>query len=395
MKILVTNVGSTSLKFKLFFMENGKEDILLQGGMERIGQGGGAYKWKSASGANDEGEKDLAGYKEAIALLLDILAQNGLHDLSGLGGIAFKVVQAKGISGCVRLNDEVLTAMQEYSSVAGAHNPAYILAIRTFAEIVPDVPLVGLFETAFHSEIQPYVYTYGLPYDLAQKHGLRRYGFHGASHRYVSERILDLLKKRPLKHISCHLGGSSSICALIDSVSLDTSMGFSPQSGQMQSSRVGDVDVFAVLYAMEKEGWDIEQARQVLLKDSGLKGVSGTSGDFRDMFKASDEGQARSTLALDAYFYETRKYIGAYTASLEGVDVLTFAGGIGENEARARKAVCERFKYLGLKLDREKNEQCKSTEQPIHAEDSKVQVWVVPTNEEIVVARETRKILKG
>ncbi|HNT37045.1 MAG TPA: hypothetical protein PKH07_18790, partial [bacterium] len=199
MKILITNVGSTSLKFKLFLMEEGKEEILLQGGMERIGQQGeGVYKWRSASGKKFEGTKVLANYSEAIALLLEILAENGMKDLTTLAGIGFKVVHAKDVTGCVVLDENVLKAMEAFNTIAGAHNPPYILAIRTFAQIVPQVPLVGLFETAFHVNIPEHAYTYGLPYDLAKKHGIRRYGFHGASHRYVSERMLAQIPQRPL-----------------------------------------------------------------------------------------------------------------------------------------------------------------------------------------------------
>lgn len=386
MNILVTNVGSTSLKYRLYQFP--AESLLAVGRIERIGQGMGSATWDHR-GLKGEQEKEFSSHKEAVEFILARLQETVLPDISQLDAVAFKTVTAKNRVGCEILDDAVLQAMEDYNFIAPAHNPPYIRAIRLFREILPQTPLIGLFEPAFHLTMPEAARVYPIPKAWREKYAIQRYGFHGASHRYVSERTPQLMKKESadLKIISCHLGGSSSITAIRGGKSIDTTMGFTPQTGLFQGTRIGDFDVFAAFYVMKEENLSIDEIAQILTKDSGLKGLSGISEDMRDIESAMDAGNADAKLAFQAYCYGIKKTIGAYYAILGGLDAVCFAGGIGERGPRVREEVCHGLQHLGIRLDSDKNKQCAGKEEKISAPVSKADVWVIPTNEELIVAR--------
>ena len=375
MKILVANIGSTSFKYKLFDMQTGA--ALAEGRSERIGQGG-----------------PCPDYASAIEACIAALVGEGkpLESLDELAAVAFKAVHARQVTGAQVVDQAVLRAMEDYVFLAPAHNPPYIAAMRAFRETVPSVPAVALFETAFFGRVPEQAYTYACPYEWREQHLVRRYGFHGASHRAASERARALCGKNLLRHISCHLGGSSSIAAIRDGVAIDISFGMSPQSGLPQTNRAGDIDVFAVLYMMKEKGLGPDQMARVLAKESGLAGVSGTSGDVRDLIEASAAGNRRATLALDMFVYSIRHYLGAFMLELGGLDVLTFSGGIGERGGTIRAAVCNGLEEFGIRLDARQAEA--AGEARISSADSRVQVWVIPANEEWIVARAAADLLK-
>jgi acetate kinase len=346
-----------------------------------------------------EKEIQCPNQRAAIEQVLKALTDSAagvLRSLAELDAVGFKPVHAKDIADSVFITEQVIRAMEEYTPLAPAHNPPYIEAFRIFQDILPGKPLVGVFEPAFHKTIPDYARTYGLPYEWSEKHAIRRYGFHGASHRYVSQRAPELVGKPgdELRIISCHLGGSSSICAIRRGLSLDTSMGFSPQSGLPNATRNGDLDPFILLYLIEKGSLTTEQIRTALAKDGGLKGISGLSGDVRDLEEASAKGNRRAALALNVLVHETKKYIGAYTAVLEGLDVLAFTGGIGENGILIREDICRGLECLGISLDPSKNK-IRGREGIISSDGSRVKVVVVLANEELVIARETARLFAG
>jgi len=397
MRILIPNLGSTSLKYQL--LETATETVLARGKIDRIGgaesqiicwETGCAEEWRSTA--------HVADHRAAITILLDRLARlgNGANGHEGLAAIGFKAVHGgPNFCGSFVVNDDVLAAMQEFIPVAPVHNPVYIQAMQIFREILPEVPMVAVFETGFHATIPERASTYGAPYEWREKYGVRRYGFHGSSHRYVSQRVPELLCRpvKDLRIVSCHLGGSSSITAIHSGKSMDTSLGFSLQSGVEQSSRCGDLDPFAVLYVMEKENLTLTEIRQLLCKKSGLLGISGISNDVRDLEKGAEEGNTRAALALEVFIYEVKKYIGAYCAALGGIDALAFAGGIGENSWRVRREVCSGLEYLGIHFNPSANRAPASGDRIISLPCSRVAVVVVNTNEELMVARETVRVL--
>lgn len=395
MKVLIANVGSTSFKFKLFDMPS--ERVLASGKIERVGQARSPMTYKAEG--KEERQQDIScpDQKTSIQTVLKLLtdSQTGvLKSVKELGAVGLKTVHARGINDVVRVDQEVLQRMEEYTPLCPAHNPPYILACKLFLELLPGKPVVGVFEPHFHKTIPEYAYTYGIPQEWAKKYAIRKYGFHGASHRYVSERVPQLLgvPKERLKIISCHLGGSSSLCAIKNGFSVDTSMGFSAQSGVEHATRCGDIDPFLVPFIMDKEKLTTDDVRKFLCKNGGLAGISGIpSGDFRDLEEAALKGDSNAKLAVNVFAYEVVKCIGAYAAVLEGVDAIAFAGGIGENRAEFREEVCRRFRYLGLELDVGKNKLC-GQEAVISTDASKVKVVVVKTNEELVVARETVRV---
>ncbi|HHW92121.1 MAG TPA: acetate/propionate family kinase [Firmicutes bacterium] len=392
MMILVANVGSTSLKYKLFDM--GTERVLAVGKVERVGNPPSLFSHR-APGVNIQGKevvvKDHTG---AIKLMLDALVEptgGVIRDLAEIAGVGFKTVHARGVSGSCLLTEGVIAAMEEYAAIAPAHNPPYLATIRIFQKLLPGKSLVGVFETAFHQTMPPEAYLYGVPYDWWERYGIRRYGFHGASHRYISERVRELFG--PVRHVvSCHLGGSASLCAIKDGRSIDTSMGFSPQAGILHSNRCGDLDPFILYYLVEKGHYTWAGAKEALVTNGGLKGLSGVSGDVRDIEGAAARGERRAAAALDVYCYGIKKYIGAYAAILGGLDVVAFTGGIGENGVAIRERVLEGLEFLGIHIDGEKN-QVRGREALISTPDSRVKVMVIPANEEIIVARETQKVL--
>ncbi len=397
MQILVVNVGSTSLKFRLFDMP--QESITAVGKIERVGGPSSPFSFSKGGAPVREGECVCSNQQEAIEHALAMLTDpesGALDSLDDLDAIGFKPVHAKNIAGSVLVDEDVIRAMEEYVPLAPAHNPPYIDAFRIFQKLLPGKELVGVFEPAFHTSIPDYARTYGIPYAWTEKHAIRRYGFHGASHRFISQRVPELLDqpRESLRIISCHLGGSASICAIRGGVSVDTSMGFSPQAGLPNATRCGDLDPFILLYMMEKEGLTTNDLREQLTVNGGLAGISGLSGDIRDLEEAAQAGNQRAELGLGVLVHETRKYIGAYLAVLGGADVLAFTGGIGENGVQIRARICAGLEALGIRLDGSRNE-VRSQETVISADESPVKIVVVPANEELIIARETVRLIEG
>jgi acetate kinase len=374
MKILVANIGSTSFKYRLFGMPDGV--VLAEGRTERIGQGG-----------------ECPDYRTAIERTIGSLVGHGkpLATLRDLSAVGFKTVHARALSGTQAVTDEVLRAMEAYDFLAPAHNPPYVAAMRAFREAAPDVPAVALFETAFFDSLPDAVTTYAVPYEWRERWHVRRYGFHGASHRYASERAQALKPKAALRHLSCHLGGSSSVAAIKDGVAVNISFGMSPQAGLPQNNRAGDLDVFAVLFLMKEHGFTVDQMAAMLASQSGLAGISGLSGDVRDLTEAADAGNRRARLALDVFVEAVRHYLGAFLLQLGGVDVLTFSGGIGERAGRLRSGICRGLEAFGIQLADTPTPAGGAAAKPgeirISAEGAPVDVWVIPTNEEWIVAR--------
>ncbi len=391
MKILICNVGSTSLKYRLF--DDAAWECIARGKVERIGSDTARYQFIAGvgGGAAEEGSQSVKDYEAAISLMLSRLVGEGrpLARLEELSAVGFKVVHAKGITGVQLLDERVMHAMQEYASIAPAHNPPYTTAIRTFSRLLPGVPMVGSFETGFHSRMPRRAYLYGLPYEWYEKYGIRRYGFHGASHQFVTERVAQLLGSMPSRLITCHLGGSSSLAAVRDGVSIDTSFGFALQSGVEHSYRCGDIDSFIMPYLTREIGLSYEEVEEGMTKRGGLAGISGLSGDVRDLEEAAAAGHDRAEAALEVFAYGVKKYIGAYTAALGGLDVVCFAGGIGENSPKMRRRILDGLDYLGMELDDERNAALVGGEGEISAASSRVKVFVIPTDEEQIVARLT------
>ena len=395
MKVLIPNLGSTSLKYQLLETEN--ESVLARGKIDRIG---GAESqivcWEAGSAQEVRTTAHVPDHRAAVNFLLERLAGAGSGAGTGIAAIGFKAVHGgPRYCGSFLVDDDLLAAMQEFVPVAPVHNPVYIEAMKIFREAVPGVPMVAVFETGFHATIPDHANVYGVPFDWRERLGVRRYGFHGSSHRYVSLRVPELICRpaHGLRLISCHLGGSSSITAIHGGQSVDTSLGFSPQSGLAQSSRSGDLDPFAVLYVMEKLNLTLPQVRELLCKQGGLLGVSCVSNDLRDVEKAADAGNRCAALALAAFIYDIKKYVGAYAAALGGLDVLAFAGGIGENSWRVREQVCAGLDYLGIHLNQAANRATAQGDRVISRPCSQVAVAVVYTNEELMVARETARVL--
>jgi acetate kinase len=376
MIILVANIGSTSFKYRLLEMPD--VTVLAQGRVERIGEAG----------------ADCPDYDAAIARCRGEIVGEGkpLGGLSELSAVGFKAVHAGPLSGARLVDDEVLGAMEEFSFMAPAHNPPYVAAMRAFQRSVPEVPLVALFETAFYENVEEAITTYAVPYAWREELGIRRYGFHGASHRAASEKAQELLGRRDLRHISCHLGGSSSLAAIRNGVAVDCSFGMSPQSGLPHNNRTGDIDVFAVFQVMKKKGYGVDEVAEILAGQSGLAGISGGSGDVRDLSRAAAAGDPRARLALDVFVDAIRRYIGAFLVRLRGVDVLTFSGGIGENSPGVRTAVCEGLSPFGLELDRGRNDAA-SGESTISTDASPARMLVIPADEERIVARATAEVV--
>jgi acetate kinase len=374
--ILVANIGSTSFKFRLF--DPSASTVLAHGRVERIGQPG----------------SDCPDYDTAIRRCTDELTRPGgpLHQLSDLAAIGFKAVHAGPVGGARLVDDQVLAAMEEFSFLAPAHNPPYIAAMRSFRRTLPGTPLVALFETAFFDELDEAATTYAVPYAWRQELGVRRYGFHGASHRAAGERARALLARERVRHVSCHLGGSSSIAGIRDGVAVETSFGFSPQSGVPHNDRVGDMDVFAALFVMKRRGLDPDAMASVLATQSGLAGVSGISGDVRDLEDAAARGDRRARLAIDVFVRAVRHHVGACLVVLGGIDVLTFSGGIGEHSASVRAAVCAGLEEFGIVLDPAANAAARG-DACISAGSSRVPIHIVPADEERIVARATLGVL--
>ena len=392
MKILVVNLGSTSLKYRLFDFA-GEGELVAQGGFERV-----------------------ENFRKAVDACLEDLKRDGCVESFGdLAAVGFKTVLAEGVSGCVRVDEAVLEAMEAGKAAAAAHNPAYLAGIRVFSEQLPGTPLFALFETAFYQWIPDTAKCYAVP-DSWRKFGVRRWGFHGTSHKFIAERSAELLgrgdvaerarrlyadegrtpiRQPGLRVISCHLGGSSSVTGIRDGVAVGNSMGYSPQSGLPQNNRVGDVDAFAVLHVMRQAGLTVEEVERQLCAEAGLKGLSGGQSDIRDIQARAESGRESAQFALDFLVYETRRWMGSFYLLLNGVDALAFTGGIGENRAEIREGVCDSLDQLGIRLDAKKNRLIQGVEGEISAPDSKTKIFVIPANEEWVVAREVRRFLEN
>ncbi len=386
MKILIANPGSTSYKCKLF--ETSDMSVLFTAAVERIGDNEGIYSYSFEDNEAKREVLKIEDYFKAIDLTIQSLKEK--YSIEDINAIGFKTVHAKGVTGCVELTDNVLTAMEDYRSLAPVHTDVYITAISAFKKLLTKTPLVGLFETHFHVNIPEEAYLYGIPFRYYEKYGIRKYGFHGASHRYIGQKANELFGAK--KTISCHLGGSSSVCAIKNGWSIDTSMGMSPQSGLLNSNRVGDLDAYALLYLMEKENLSIEDAREILMSKSGLLGLTGGLSDFRDIETKMLEGDERAKIAFRTYAYYVKRYIGEYLAILNGADCIVFTAGAGEKSSLLRKEIIGELENLGIILDDKKNNS-NPVNQKISKENSNTIIAVIPTNEELIVAKEVEKYL--
>jgi acetate kinase len=391
MKILVANLGSTSFKYRLFDMDG--ERVIARGGVERIGSPA-SRCFVEAGGKREEATLAAKDHAVAVRLCLKQLTDTGcLSSPRELAAIGFKAVHAQGITGVHRVDEKVLAAMEAYNDVAPAHNPPYVTAMRLLATELPEIPLVAAFETGFHRDVAPAQRLYAVPLEWAE-YGIQRWGFHGASHRYIAGRTAELLDNPEAKIISCHLGGSSSLCAISEGMSEANSLGMSPQSGLPHNNRVGDFDVFALPAIMRATGKTLAQVLDDLANRSGMLGLSGCSNDLRDIEEAAGKGDPVAQQALDVFVAAVRHYLGAYLLLLNGADAIVFTGGIGENSTAMREAICANLDWFGIRLDSGKNQSAKG-EARIDAAGSRVQLWIMPTNEELVVARQSRDCLQG
>ena len=397
MKVLVLNCGSSSIKYKLFDMDH--KAVIAQGGIEKIGLKDSFLKLTLPNGEKKILEKDIPEHTAGVEFILQTLtgAEYGVvKSMDEIDAVGHRMVHGgEKFSQSVLLTPEVLAAFEACNDLAPLHNPANLKGMHAIAAILPNVPQVGVFDTAFHQTMPDYAYMYAVPYELYQKYGVRRYGFHGTSHRYVSKRVCEFLGVQPegQRIITCHIGNGGSITAIKDGKSVDTSMGLTPLEGLMMGTRSGDIDGGAVTYIMEKEGLDAAGMSNLLNKKSGVLGIFGESSDMRDLESAAAAGNAKALLAERMYFYRIKKYIGAYAAALGGVDIIVFTGGVGENQASARWGACEGLEFMGVKLDAEKNK-VRGEEAVISTDDSKVKVVVIPTDEELMIASDTMAILK-
>ena len=395
MKILVLNCGSSSVKYKL--IDSDSKEVLAEGGVEKIGLPDSFLKFKRKDGSKEVITTDMPSAKEAVKNVLDILTdpkEGVIKSYDEIDAVGHRVVHGmEWFNKSVLITPEVIEKVKECYPVAPLHNPANVTGIEAITSIMPDVPQVAVFDTAFHQTMPAKAYMYALPYEAYEKYGVRRYGFHGTSHRYVSRRACEFLglpfeKQRV---ITCHIGNGASITAIADGKSVDTSMGLTPTEGLMMGTRVGDVDPGAIVYMMECEGLDAAGVSKLINKRSGVAGVSEISSDMRDIEAAVANGEEKAILALDMYEYRILKYIGAYTAVLGGVDVIVFTGGVGENQCDTRQRICEQLAYMGVTFNAEANK-VRGEEIEISGNDSKVHVVVIPTDEEMMIAQDTAAI---
>jgi len=398
MKILVLNCGSSSIKYQLFDMASAV--VLAKGIVEKIGLKGSFLKNERFDGDKVKLEGEILDHQTGIEYLLGMMVSGKrgvLKDLKEIDAIGHRLVHGGELfQGSCFLDDHTIKGVEDCSDLAPLHNPANLKGIYAMKALLPDVPQVGVFDTSFHQTMPDYSFMYALPYSLYKKYGIRRYGFHGTSHSYVSKRACEILKipYNSQKIITCHLGNGASVTAIKDGKSLDTSMGLTPVEGLIMGTRSGDVDAGALTLIMEKEEIDFSSLNTLLNKHSGVLGVSGISSDMREVESAAAEGDERATLALKMYEYRVKKYIGSYAAAMGGVDILIFTGGIGENGSESRENICRDFEFLGLEFDREVNEGVRGKELVISKKGSRVTVMIVPTNEEYVIASDTCRIVE-
>jgi acetate kinase len=394
-KVLVVNCGSSSLKYQLFDMTD--ESVLAKGLVERIGIEGSVLKHEPAGKDKVVINADIKNHSIAIKMVTEALTDKNhgvITDMIEISAVGHRVVHgAEKFASSVLITPEVMQALEECIEMAPLHNPPNILGINACAELMPGVEQVGVFDTAFHQTMPKHAFIYGLPYEAYEKYRIRRYGFHGTSHRFVSKVAADMMGKdiKDLKIITCHLGNGSSVAAVDGGKCIDTSMGLTPLEGLVMGTRCGDVDPAILPLLMKKENMDADQIDQYINKKSGVLGISGVSSDFRDIESAANEGNKRAQLALDMFAYRVRKYIGSYAAAMNGVDAIVFTAGLGENSSSMREAICSGIEYLGTKIDPVKNNvRGKATE--ISVDGAKVKLFIIPTNEELVIARDTKEI---
>lgn len=396
MKIIVLNCGSSSIKYQLFEMP--AKTVLAKGLVDKIGLKGALIKHKRSDGVEVKIEGEILDHQAGIEYLLGILISEkygSIHSLEELNAVGHRVVHAgEKYSGSVYITDEVIDALEECVDLAPLHNPPNLKGIYAMKQLLPEVPQVGVFDTAFHQTMPPKAYLYGIPYSLYEKYKIRRYGFHGTSHKYVSQRACEILQRdiKTQKIITCHLGNGASMAAICNGKSVDTSMGMTPLEGLMMGTRSGDLDVGALLYIADKEETSIQFTSTLVNKFSGMLGVSGVSSDMRDIEIAAENGNARAIVAMEMYQYRVRKYIGAYAAAMGGVDLIVFTGGIGENDMVTRTKSIEGLEFIGISIDKEKSLSVRGKEVVISTPDSKVTVIVVPTDEELMIAADTYEI---
>ena len=397
MNVLVINCGSSSLKYQVIDSES--EQVLAKGLCERIGIDG-RLVYTPAGGEKEVSDLDMPTHKQAVQYVIDALTNEKtgvIKSLDEIGAVGHRLVHGgEKFASSTVIDDDVIKAVEEVSDLAPLHNPANLIGVRACQELMPGTPTVGVFDTAFHQTMPMEAYMYGLPYEYYEKYKVRKYGFHGTSHSFVSKRMAEILGKpvEDLKIIVCHLGGGASVCAVKGGKSVDTSMGLSPLEGLIMGTRSGDIDPSAMEFICKKENLDIDGIMEVLNKKSGVQGLSGVSSDFRDLQAGAAEGNERCAMAVDVFCYRVLKYIGAYVAAMNGVDAIVFTAGLGENDEIVRRKIVSRLGYLGIKLNDEVNNANRGKEVEISTADSKVPVWVVPTNEELAIARETVALLK-
>ena len=396
MKILVINCGSSSLKYQLIDMTS--EQPIAQGLVERIGIEGSVLTHK-VNGKKYKIEEEMKDHKKAIELVLNALVNEEygvIKNMEEISAVGHRVVHGgEKYAESVLVDSEVMEALEDFVKLAPLHNPPNIIGINACKELMPSTPMVAVFDTAFHQTLPDYAYMYSLPYDLYEKHGIRKYGFHGTSHKYVSAMAAEVLGKNieDLKLITCHLGNGSSLAAVKNGKCVDTSMGFTPLAGLTMGTRCGDIDPAIVTFLIKELNYSVDEVNKIMNKESGVLGISGISSDFRDILKAAAEGNERAELALNIFKNKVIQYIGAYTAVMGGVDAIIFTAGVGENSEPIRKRIVSELGFLGIKLDEEKNKVMGETE-TISTEDSKVKVLAIPTNEELMIARDTKEIVE-
>ena len=397
MKILVLNCGSSSIKYALYNMDD--HSVVTSGGIEKIGLPDSFITIK-VNGQKIKWEELVPEHTAGVQLIFRVLTEGEyavMGDLHELDAVGHRLVHGgERFSESVLITDEVMRDFSACNDLAPLHNPANIKGVNAVKALLPEIPQVGVFDTAFHQTMPDYAYMYATPYELYEKYGVRRYGFHGTSHRYVSSRVLEFLgidSPKGTKIITCHIGNGASIAAVKDGKCVDTSMGLTPLEGLIMGTRSGDIDAGAVTFIMDKEGLDTKGVSNLLNKKSGLLGVSGGASDFRDILKGIEEGNDQARLAKEMYTYRIKKYIGQYAAAMGGVDIIVFTGGAGENQWEVREGATDGLEFLGVKMDVEKNHGCRAKEMAISADDSKVKVCVIPTDEELMIATDTLNIV--
>lgn len=397
MKILVLNCGSSSIKYALYNMDD--KSVMTSGGAERVGLDNAFVKVKMADGSKKQVMHDIPEHTEGVKFIFSLLTDpeiGVIKDLKEIDAVGHRMVHGgEKFNKSVLLTDEVLQAFEACSDLAPLHNPANLKGVRAVSELMPDLPQVGVFDTAFHQTMPAHSYLYAIPYELYKEYGVRRYGFHGTSHRYVSQRVCDFLGVNPAdkKIITCHIGNGGSVSAVEGGKCVDTSMGLTPLEGLMMGTRSGDIDGGAITFIQKKLGLDADGMSSLLNKKSGLLGVTGVSSDMREIDAAVAEGNELAKTALDMYNYRIKKYMGAYAAAMGGCDIIVFTAGVGENQAQMREEVCANMEYMGIKLDVEKNKGIHGEEAVISTPDSKVTVCVIPTDEELMIATDTMNLL--